>query len=314
MTDGKWVTDDYYEDECLAKCAENGFTPYAPVQEEEIAAATHGVAGIRGDREREQLIAISKTNALSPFYTLGGPSTHFGGAGIDPWSDGGYGNKRARLRGAGVTAEDWMYKTALESRGIDQLLKGYREERVGLLEGKDLNGWVWNTEERTDRPSKTEITGGESPKPSGLKPPTMDRQRSGLSREVTFEPEPTIFEPSRQREGGGGGEGEEYKDWVNQEYDNSMEMIKEVDEPNGANTSALTSLSEIVMSTTKDEIRVETEQEAMERRAKYSYGAGGWFHGSIKAAYEVCLFLSNPAFIVFLSYRVPPLMQSRIRY
>jgi hypothetical protein len=67
------------------------------------------------------------------------------------------------------------------------------------------------------------------------------------------------------------------------------------------------------MSTTKDEIRVETEQEAMERRAKYSYGAGGWFHGSIKAAYEVCLFLSNPAFIVFLSYRVPPLMQSRIR-
>jgi chromatin structure-remodeling complex protein RSC7 len=311
MTDGKWVTDDYYEDECLAKCAENGFTPYAPVQEEEIAAATHGVAGIRGDREREQLIAISKTNALSPFYTLGGPSTHFGGAGIDPWSDGGYGNKRARLRGAGVTAEDWMYKTALESRGIDELLKGYREERVGLLEGKDLNGWVWNTEERTDRPSKPEITGGESPniKSSGLKPPTMDRQRSGLSREVTFEPEPTVFEHERNR-----GEGEEYKDWVNQEYDNSMEMIKEVDEPNGANTSALTSLSEIVMSTTKDEIRVETEQEAMERRAKYSYGAGGWFHGSIKAAYEVCLFLSNPAFIVFLSYRVPPLMQSRIRY
>ena len=102
---------------------------------------------------------------------------------------------------------------------------------------------------------------------------------------MTFEPEPTVFE--RQREGA---EGEEYKDWVNQEYDNSMEMIKEVDEPNGANTSALTSLSEIVMSRTKDEIRVETEQEALERRAKYSYGTGSWMHGSIKAAYEVCLF------------------------
>ena len=198
-----------------------------------------------------------------------------------------------------------MYKTALASRGIDEALKGYREERVGLLEGKDLNGWVWNTEERTDRPSKTEITGGESPKPSGLKPPTMDRQRSGLSREVTFEPEPTVFESERQREGGGGGEGEEYKNWVNQEYDNSMEMIKEVDEPNGANTSALTSLSEIVMSTSKDEIRVETGQEALERRAKYSYGAGGWFHGSIKAAYEVCHFLLYPTFILFFHTAFP---------
>jgi chromatin structure-remodeling complex protein RSC7 len=250
------------------------------------------------------LIAISKTNALSPFYTLGGPSTHFGGAGIDPWSDGGYGNKRARLRGAGVTAEDWMYKTAMESRGIDQLLKGYREERVGLLEGKDLNGWVWNTEERTDRPSKPEITGGESPKPSGLKPPTMDRQRSGLSREVTFEPEPTVFQSERQRQGEGG-EGEEYKDWVNQEYDTSMEMIKEVDETNGPNTSALTSLSEIVMSTTKDEIRVETEQEALERRAKYSYGTGGWFQGSIKAAYEVRHPVSYPTFILFFHTTFP---------
>jgi chromatin structure-remodeling complex protein RSC7 len=281
----------------LAKCAENGFTPYAPVQEEEILAATHGIAGVRGDREREQLVSITKTNALSPFYTLGGPSTHFGGAGIDPWSEGGYGNRRARLRGAGVTAEDWMYRTAIESRGIDELLKGYRDERVGLLDGKDLNGWVWMSEEKTDRPSqiqtqsKPEIGNGESPKtlPSGLKPPTMDRQRSGLSREVTFEPEPTIF-----KEGQGQGDGEQHPDWVNQDYDNSMEMIKEVEEgPSGSGvpTSNLTSLSDIVDSTNlepKAEIRVETEQEAMERRAKYAYGVGGWYHGSIRAAYEVC--------------------------
>jgi len=305
IADGKWVTDDYYEDECLAKCAENGFTPYAPVQEEEIITSTHGIAGIRGDREREQLATISKTNALSPFYTLGGPSTHFGGAGIDPWSEGGYGNRRAKLRGAGVTAEDWMYKTARESRALDEVLKGYREERVGLLEGKDLNGWVWMAEEKTDRRSRPELGGGgggggsgESPRiTSGLKPPTMDRQRSGLSREVTFEPEqePKVSEETERK-----GE-ESYPDWVNQEYDDtSMEVIQEVPEPepsaSGVPTSNLTSLSEIVDSTnntSKEEIRAETAIEAEERKARYSHGVGGWYHGSIKAAYEVCQHLSS---------------------
>ena len=79
-----------------------------------------------------------------------------------------------------------------------------------------------------------------------------------------------------------------------------MEVIQEVPEPepsaSGVPTSNLTSLSEIVDSTNtniKEEIRVETAIEAEERKARYSHGVGGWYHGSIKAAYEVCQHLSS---------------------
>jgi len=217
-----------------------------------------------------------------------------------------------------------MYKTARESRALDEVLKGYREERVGLLEGKDLNGWVWMAEEKTDRPSRPELGdggggGGESPRiTSGLKPPTMDRQRSGLSREVTFEPEAKVSEETERK-----GE-ESYPDWVNQEYDDtSMEVIQEVPEPepsaSGLPTSNLTALSEIVDSTnnnTKEEIRVETPVEAEERRARYSHGVGGWYHGSIKAAYEVCptsLFVSDISLLLLYPQCLSPILDFLIK-
>jgi len=289
--DGKWVTDDYYEDESLAKCAENGFTPYAPVQEEEIIANTQGIAGVRGEREREQLIAISKTNALSPFYTLGGPSTHFGGSGIDPWTEGGHGGRRTRLKGVGVTAEDWMYRTAVECRGLDEVLKGYREERVGLLEGKDLNGWVWMEEDKAERPSGSGFGSkalenghgsGDSPKidhsglplPSSLKPPTMDRQRSGLSREVTFEPETTQDEVGISMD-------------TMKPDATTPGVVAAVDEEVLTPLEPLMDVVDHANARAEPEIRVESNAEALERKAKWAYGAGGWAHGSIRAAYEV---------------------------
>lgn len=181
-----------------------------------------------------------------------------------------------------MTAEDWMYRTAVECRGVDEVLKGYREERVGLLEGKDLNGWVWMEEDKAERPSgsgsglKALENGHSSPKtdhsglplPSSLKPPTMDRQRSGLSREVTFEPETT-----------------------QDEVDISMETTKP-DQP-AVDEEVLTPLKPLMdvvdqaNARAEPEIRVESDAEALERKAKWAYGAGGWAHGSIKAAYEV---------------------------
>jgi chromatin structure-remodeling complex protein RSC7 len=244
------------------------------------------MAGVRGEREREQLISISKTNALSPFYTLGGPSTHFGGSGIDPWTEGGHGGRRTKLRGVGVSAEDWMYKTARECRVVDEVLRQYRAERVGVLEGKDLNGWVWVEEDKAERPTGTgtgtkalENGHSDSPKldhsglPSSLKPPAMDRQRSGLSREVTFEPEPT-------------------NDNDDVEGDISMDTIKPDAQADEEVLTPLEPLMDMVdKSTTEPVIRVETDEEALERKAKYAYGAGNWAHGTIKAAYEVSLSL-----------------------
>src|SRR5690349_12621998 len=84
--------------------------------------------------------------SLAPFYTLGGPTTHFAGNGADPWSEAGWGNKRAKLRGQGVSEEDWMLRTAEETRKVDGQLREYREERLQVLEGADAAVWVWAQE------------------------------------------------------------------------------------------------------------------------------------------------------------------------
>lgn len=283
-SDAKWVTDDYYEDEALAKCAENGFTPYAPAHEEEIAANAAAAMGLItrgggaiGERERDAMTFAAKSNAISPFYTIGGPTTHFGGTGIDPWSEGGWGNRRAKLRGIGVTEDDWMYRTAVDCRAFDATLRQYREERIGTLEGDDLRGWVWTHENNPDEhetngemevvgnadtATATALGGGGS---NSLRPP-IERKRSALSREVTFEPEvPTATATSTEDaltplplpsddEGEGG-----------------------MDGPNGTAING------------EGEVRVETAEDVAAHKRKWAYGTGSWAPGTIRAAYEVCL-------------------------
>ncbi|KAK4690013.1 chromatin structure-remodeling complex protein RSC7, partial [Tremellales sp. Uapishka_1] len=177
IKNGKWVTDDYYEDESLAGCAENGNTPYATIQEDELAAYAN-------DQQRPQQSNQMETSkfiySLTPFYTIGGATTQFAGTGVDPWSDGGWGNRRAKLRGAGVGEQDWMAKTAFEVRRIDRELRDEREERIGVLEGVDgTRGWVW-AEERLAEDKAMDL---------GLRPPPPPRGRSTLSQEVVFEAE-----------------------------------------------------------------------------------------------------------------------------
>jgi chromatin structure-remodeling complex protein RSC7 len=296
LLDGKWVTDDYYEDESLAKCAENGYTPYAPAIDEEILGHANG-AQTRGERERDALIssAATKTNVLSPFYTIGGPSTHFGGAGIDPWTDGGHGNKHARMKSIGVHAEDWMYRTARECRNIDAGLRRYREERIGMLEGRDLDGWVWTAESASEQPAATDQVDGSPEKGTreevsglgpntGLKPPTMERQRSGLSREVTFEPEPGLeAEQGPAKEADVSMDNLEVKGAGIGEDDNDTTALTPLPENDGIDHENRKVIG--------GELRVETPAEAEVRKQKWSYGAGQWEQGTIMASYEVCLSL-----------------------
>lgn len=318
VEDGKWVTDDYYEDEALAKCAENGYTPYGPVQDEEIMINAHATSGAmtRAEREREALTSALKSSALSPFYTIGGPSTHFGGSGVDPWTEGGSGNRRSKLRGYGVTEEDWMYRTALESRAIDASLRDYRQERIGTLEGDDLKGWVWTMENREEDDEGAEAEAGEdvkadgAPSPGsnhatlgrGLKPP-MDRKRSALSREVTFEPEPEL---DAEGEGEGDAEGEVEHPSTDEaltplaatDGDISMEVPDVRDTAAAAERDGQDQAQDQMSAALNgangldekgDTIRVETAEELSKRKAKWSYGTGSWAPGTIKAAYEVSL-------------------------
>lgn len=293
--DAKWVTDDYYEDEALAKCAENGYTPHAPVHEEEIMATVSSNTN-KGDREREALTSAIKTNVLSPFYTLGGPSTHFGGSGVDPWTEGGWGNRRAKLRGVGVTESDWMYRTALDCRMIDSTLRSYREERVGTLEGDDLKGWVWTNENKVedqdDQVDKLEVV--DSPKvematlglssAAGLKPPT-ERKRSGLSREVTFEPE--LEQPITE-------EALTPLPATDADADVSMDAsdIVQTPAPEEEEEDPISAaLDGINGERGEPEVRIETADEVIRHQARWSHGTGSWESGTIRAAYEVSLLL-----------------------
>ena len=174
-TGGKWVTDDYYEDECLAKAAENGLTPYAPATDEDILAnavanmAPQGRAPAAGGVDR-QLAGLGYAPepirhshiSLAPFYTLGGPTTTFAGSGEDPWANAGWGNKRMKLKSMGVSNEDWMWRLAKESREIDAQLREYRQERLPELEGKDLDVWAWkgwNDDQKEEEAESTEEQG-----------------------------------------------------------------------------------------------------------------------------------------------------------
>ncbi|WVQ72504.1 hypothetical protein IAR50_002060 [Cryptococcus sp. DSM 104548] len=177
VKNGRHVIDDYYEDQAAAQCAAEGIEPGSLVPEEEFVQ----IAQNTGDRASRAAANESRTLAsLSAFYTAGGLTTQFASNGIDPWTDGGWGNKRSKLKTAGVTEEDWMYKTAEESRLVDEQLKGLRAERLQVLEGVDgTKGWVFAAEKEAEG-DKLQSIGVES---SG------DLKKSGLSNEVTMEDE-----------------------------------------------------------------------------------------------------------------------------
>ena len=145
MVDGKWVTDDYDEDVAMAKCVENGFTPHALAHDDDIVANAMSTVQLPGRPSERQAMT------LTPFYTVGGPTTHFAGSGVNPWSEAGWGNKRAKLRGSGINEENWMLKSAEDCRALDVQLREYRAERLVELEGVDATrGWVYAQESKTD--------------------------------------------------------------------------------------------------------------------------------------------------------------------
>ncbi|TYJ54575.1 hypothetical protein B9479_004804 [Cryptococcus floricola] len=179
VKNGRHVVDDYYEDRAAAECAAEGIEPGSLVPEEEFVQ----IAQNTGDRGARAAANESRTLAsLSAFYTAGGLTTQFASNGIDPWTDGGWGNKRSKLKTAGVTEEDWMYKTAEESRLVDEQLKGFRAERLQVLEGVDgARGWVFAAEKEAEG-DRHRFIGVES---SG------EMKKSGLSNEVVMGDEGT---------------------------------------------------------------------------------------------------------------------------
>lgn len=112
--DGKWVTDDYYEDKVLEEITERGLKPGDPVGElpdphaQNVAnESLASVANLRNERAN----AASGTGV--GMYRAGGPTTIFGPSGWGPYSDGPLNAvRKSVLTRDGVTEENWMWKMA----------------------------------------------------------------------------------------------------------------------------------------------------------------------------------------------------------
>lgn len=182
VKNGKWVDDDYDEERAVTDCEANGWTPHGPVLDEELAVNQYPSAGGPGRPPANAGIlaeAMASKTSLQSWYTVGGFTTQFGGNGMDPWSD--LHAKRGKLRHLGVTEEDWILRTAEDSRRIDETLRGYREERLNQLEGDDaLRGWVYVAEQRSAGEIKTE----------------KEEPKHPLANEVTFEPPSEPLSPA----------------------------------------------------------------------------------------------------------------------
>ena len=249
MLDAKWVTDDYYEDEALTRCTENGFTPYTVAYEDEIIAnalstiSAQGRPALQSSTDQASRPALT----LAPFYTLGGPTTHFAGSGADPWSEAGLGSRRNRLRGQGISEENWILATAEECRRIDGVLREYREERLKTLDGVDARrGWVYAVE------MDTEKAPDENDGVLKYVVPMMERNQSNISHGSTL--------------------AEMAAEATAQQEDGDTSML----EANGDNE------------TLDGGVVVLTPEEEAKGLRMWRWGIGGeWKAGVIRAAYEV---------------------------
>ncbi|KAF9051161.1 hypothetical protein BDZ89DRAFT_1057024 [Hymenopellis radicata] len=110
VIDGRWVTDDYYEDKVTAEIAERGIQPGELVGELPDPNADRAAAADTSKGDRAALQAGASGLGV---YRAGGPTTIFGGTGYGPFSDGPLNAVRKSLLARdGVTEENWMLMMA----------------------------------------------------------------------------------------------------------------------------------------------------------------------------------------------------------
>jgi hypothetical protein len=112
------------------ECAEKGIEPGSLVPDKPFLVETDQP----DQRQPERSIG-------APFYIPGGPTTHWGGAGWNPWHHAGQGNKRARLKAEGLTPDNWMWRMAREAREKEREMRDVRERRLTDLAGERLTVW-----------------------------------------------------------------------------------------------------------------------------------------------------------------------------
>lgn len=163
------MTDDYYEEVAREECAEKGIEPGTLVPDKPFLVETDATPDVR---QPERSVG-------APFYVAGGPTTHWGGAGWNPWYGAGMGNKRARLQAMGLTRDNWMWRMASEAREREREVRLVREERMQDFAaerlsvyaeqrlGEDAKGVVKSVEPDEEAPKEDE-------RPTMLRPAADD--------------------------------------------------------------------------------------------------------------------------------------------
>lgn len=205
LLDARWVTDDYYEGPAREECLKNGIEPGSEVGELPDPALPNSDKAVNAEANAGQSGRIDKHTPFcrwslilydgsfnlltlsSTADTVGGPTTHFAGNGLDPFADAGLGNKRSKLNTAGYTPENWMHQFAKNVAEKNQSLLKERRERLQ----KFTQGFMWERSAEEVAAAVAEAAEGEGMDESMLLPNAaggMGRPTSlkGKEREGSF--------------------------------------------------------------------------------------------------------------------------------
>lgn len=141
--DGRWITDDYYEEKTLQKITEEGLKPGDPVGELPdpnanipIAESSQNAAAARNERSN-----VGTAGPMMGIYRAGGPTTVFGASGWGPFSDGPLNAVRKSLLSRdGVTEENWMMAMAGKVLEAGQEWEKWRKAATIPGGGLDIDG------------------------------------------------------------------------------------------------------------------------------------------------------------------------------
>lgn len=142
FVDGRWVTDDYYEEKVLADITAKGLQAGDLVGE---LPDPNAPAHTQPDANLANSTFASSSNVNiaggGGIYRAGGPTTIFGGSGWGPFSDGPLNAVRKSLLSRdGVTEENWMWMMATRVGDADEEWARLRKE--GRKAGLTVNGVV----------------------------------------------------------------------------------------------------------------------------------------------------------------------------
>jgi chromatin structure-remodeling complex protein RSC7 len=143
FVDGRWVTDDYYEEKVLADITAKGLKAGDLVGE---LPDPNAPAHTQPDANLANSTFASSSNVNiaggGGIYRAGGPTTIFGGSGWGPFSDGPLNAVRKSLLSRdGVTEENWMWMMAGRVGDADEEWGRLRKEGRGKA-GMTVNGVV----------------------------------------------------------------------------------------------------------------------------------------------------------------------------